>query len=272
MKQLCLLVVIALLLSGCGGGGSVVAHPEIAAGGSGTGGGTGGGSGTATTTPGEAQGVYSGTYPLDGITNTFYSIVLPNDMFYAIYGQTPEGISGATNTFDIWGMMTGQGMSNTGNYKGDITNYFTDTALPSVLTATYVPGVSLGGTVMLKVNGFTSAFSATAPPVSVFDYNAPANLSHITGTWAGPTTITIDASGAFTGSLGNCLFSGTITPDPNKNFFKVTLTSGAAPCLYPNKTGSGVAIVFSAPDGTSNTILFAVPIPGGWYFASVAQR
>jgi len=60
-----------------------------------------------TATPGQAQGVYAGTTST-GLT--FNGIVLPNDMFYAIYGN----MSG--NTFYVCGMATGQGTSNNGKY------------------------------------------------------------------------------------------------------------------------------------------------------------
>jgi hypothetical protein len=53
-----------------------------------------------TTTPSSAQGVFSGT---TSNGSSFQSIILPNDIFYAIYGTT------SGNVLYISGMMTGQG-------------------------------------------------------------------------------------------------------------------------------------------------------------------
>src|SRR5215472_7869029 len=69
--------------------------------------GTNGSGGGNPNTPGQAQGVYVGTTS-NGFT--YNAIVLPNDMFYAIYGNT------SGNVFNVCGMATGQGASNNGKY------------------------------------------------------------------------------------------------------------------------------------------------------------
>ncbi len=211
------------------------------------------------TTPGEAQGFYKGTFTFGD--STIYVIVLPNDKFYAVY----------RDSIKEW-MMAGQGTSNKGNYSASLTNYWWDSGVPVTLTATYVPGVSLAGSVIVVANSYhLGSINATAPPVSTYDYNTPANLTQVVGTWSTGTDVTITATGTFTGNQGGCAFSGTITPDPNKNFYNVTFTYGDAPCYWKNQTGSGVAVVTSVPDGTSNTMVLAVVV-GNWYFSFVATR
>jgi hypothetical protein len=223
------------------------------------------------TTPGEARGFYIGTFTFTG--STIYVIVPPNDKFYAVYG---EGDSSST---EEW-MLAGQGTSDKGSYSADLTNYWWDSGVPVSLSATYVPAVSLAGTVTVIANQHVlGSFNATAPPVSTYDYNAPASLAQVVGTWSrpswwsGPSTanITVNATGTFTGKDGECAFSGTISPDPNKNFYDVTFTFGDAPCYFKNQTGSGVAVVTSVSDGTSNTVVFAIVV-NQWYFSFVAKR
>jgi hypothetical protein len=213
-------------------------------------------------TRGEAQGVYSGTsfYGVDGL---FYSIVLPNDTFYAFYQ-------------DLWGeglsnMMTGQGKSTSGTFTASLTNYYEGGALTAKLTATYVPGTSMTGSIVLDANGFTTKFDATALPSSLFEWDTPANLAHITGTWQG---ITINPDGTFTGRYGDCKFSGTIAPDSsNKNFFNVTITYGGAPCPanMANQTGSGIAIETLLSDGITRHLLAGAPV-GDWRCVIAARR
>lgn len=211
----------------------------------------------ATATPGEAQGFYRGTFTFED--STISVIVLPNDKFYAVYRDSNN---------EEW-MMAGQGTSNQGNYSGRLTNYWWDSGVPVNLTATYVPGVSLAASVTVVANSYNlGLINATAPPVSTYDYNTPADLTQVVGTWS--TGATITATGTFTGNQGGCTFSGSITPDPNKNFYNVTFTYGDAPCYWKNQTGSGVAVVTSVPDGTSNILVLV--IGGNWHFSFEAVR
>jgi hypothetical protein len=81
--------------------------------------------------------------------------------------------------------------------------------------------------------------SASSVPASSFNYNTPANLSAIAGSWSGTTvggqsgTLAVNSSGSFTGSIGGCAMTGQLTPRPSgKNVFNATVTFGGAPCLH----------------------------------------
>jgi hypothetical protein len=207
-------------------------------------------------TPGQAQGVYSGT-TANG--NTFQTIILPNDRYYAIYGTT------TVNAFQISGMMTGQGISNNGNYSATVTDFSDNSAIyTGSVSASYVVGSSIGGTVTETGNP-TLTFTGTVMPSSQFNYNAPASLSNITGTWTGTlldgttATVTINTDGTFNGSSSGCSFSGTMAADiSGKNFFDISLTYGASPCLLPNQTSSGIAVDYLLPDGLTRQLLAGV--------------
>src|SRR5215472_3562465 len=102
--------------------------------------GTNSSAGGNTSTPGQAQGVYVGTTS-NGFT--FNAIVLPNDMFYAIYGNT------SGNVFNVCGMATGQGASNNGKYTAT-ENDFADCSGSSnmysgTMSAAYTAGSTLNG-------------------------------------------------------------------------------------------------------------------------------
>jgi hypothetical protein len=213
--------------------------------------GSGGGS-----TAGQAQGVYSGTASSG---YAFDTIVLPNDKFYAIYGT----ISG--NVFSIFGMITGQGTSGSSTYTAaSVTDFFyTGLVNSGSVTASYMAGSSLNGT--LTENGVVTTLSGTALPASVFNYNAPASISAISGTWTGQllggvaATVTISSNGSLSGSSSGCLFSGTVAADSsNKNFFDVTMIFGSSPCVLPNQTASGIGINYLLSDGKTHQLLGAV--------------
>jgi hypothetical protein len=61
------------------------------------------------------------------------------------------------------------------------------------------------------------------------------------------------------GASSGCSFSGTISPDSsNKNFFDVSLTFGASPCLFPNQTATGVGVEYLLSNGVTHQLLGAV--------------
>jgi hypothetical protein len=232
-------ITLAVLFTSCGGGGGSNSSSNNT-------------NTTTTVTTGAAQGVYAGT------TNsgyTFEAILLPNDRFYAIYGQT------SGSTFYISGMMTGQGTSKSGSYSSSYNDfYYSGLTYTGNLTATYVAGTSFNGSYI--ENNSTSNFTAAALSSSSFNYNSVATLSTVTGTWTGTyldgysASITVSGTGTFSGSDQGCSFTGTVTPDASgKNFYNVSLTFGASPCLLPNQTGTGIAITYLLSDGIHRQIL-----------------
>jgi hypothetical protein len=221
-------------------------------------------------TAGQAQGVFSGTTST-GLS--FQSIILPNDTFYAIYG-TKVG-----NVLYVSGMMTGQGASNNGTYAATVTDFYSSgSTFTGSLAATYVAGVSVSGTISESGNSNVT-FNGAVESISSFNYGTPALLSGISGTWTGTlmdgstAVVNINASGTFSGSDSGCSFSGSITPDSSgKNFFKVSLTYGASPCLSPNQTQAGIGVDYLLSDGVTHQLLAGVASGTSFGTVFVANR
>jgi len=239
MAVLFLVAVGAASIAGCGGGGSSTAAPV-----------------TPPNTAGKAQGVYSGA---TSTGETFESIILPNDTYYALYGTTTG------NTFNVSGMMTGQGASGSGTYSATVSDfYYTGAIYDGSVNATYTAGSSIQGTVT-EVGNPTVDFSGTALPTSSFSYSTAAALSDISGAWTGQlfagasAAVTIGTNGTISGSSQGCTFSGTAAPDSSgKNFFDVSFTYGASPCLLPNQTQTGIAIDYLLSDGVTRQVIAGV--------------
>lgn len=125
---------------------------------------------------GGAQGAYFGS---TSNGEAFEGIVLPNNTFYALYG-TSSG-----NVFNIMGMITGQGNSSNGTYSASITDYYYSGATyTGSVSASYVSGASINGKIFDSGVG-TLSFTGAALPTSQYNYNLPASLSTIVGTWNG---------------------------------------------------------------------------------------
>jgi hypothetical protein len=227
-------VLFSLLLCNCGGGGG--------------GSTTSSNQQTTTTTPPPvqtAQGVYEGTTST-GLT--FDTIVLPNDQVWAVYGTS------SNNVLTIEGLVSGQGKSSGGSsYTANVTDYFFvgQTTALATITASFVPGTSISG--QFSEAGQAAETISGAPPKQ-FNYNTAALLSDISGTWNGTTTIS--ATGAITGTLQGCSYSGTIQPDSSgKNFFDVSIT---LPTCVGNQALPGIAVDYLLPDGITRQLIGAV--------------
>lgn len=236
------LAVAAILgvgLFGCGGGGS--------------GGGT-----TASPAPAvaasTAEGVYAGTISNGKSHNV---LVLENDQVYVMYGTMING------SLMVSGFIQGSGKSNNGSFSAtDMRDYSASAgASPNfTLSATYVKNTSFSGT----TSDGTTTISFTGGPLqnSLYNYNTAANVANIVGSWtitdlAGrPAALNIAASGSFTGSTSGCTFFGTIKPRASgKNVFDAVATFGAAPCLLPNQTVSGIALEYPLTGGGRQLII-----------------
>lgn len=248
-----LTLVLALLFLSCGGGGSSTTTTTTT-------------TTTTQSTAGAAQGVYLGSTSSGW---SFESIVLPNDKFYAIYGAQ------SSSSFLIYGLVTGQGHSNANTYSGNVSDYYyTGATYTGTLTGNFVAGSSINGTV--ADTGATLTFSGTAPATSDFNYNTPASPSAVTGSWAGSSldgssgTVTVSTGGNISGSLSGCSLSGTVTPDTQKNFYNVSITFGGSPCLAPNQTATGIAVVYQISGTTTHQLLAAgTTSAGGTVFAAI---
>ena len=196
--------------------------------------GGGGGGAASSSTPGEAQGVYSGSFSSSTFpTGKFSTLVLDNDELWTIYGQ--EGVNGELL---VYGLIQGQGVSSGGTFTaGSLKDFFYDgTSATGSLTARYQAGSTFNGAV--SANGQSVSFSGVVPTVGStnYSYNTPAVLSSIAGSWSatnmygGISSFTISSTGTFAGTNQNgCGFSGAVTPrSTGKNVFDVTSTNNTS--------------------------------------------
>lgn len=233
-----------VLLSGCGGGG-----------GGGGGGNDGPAANTATRTQGLYTGVVGGTYYVPDvyvISPNFQLLLLEDGTYFLMTG------SGTDGALEVSGLIQGSG-TETGS---------TTFASTSALDFGYAPPLSFN--FELNTNYSSGTFFATASnsivyvaftgaPISasVYDYNTPAQLSDVAGSWdfsvGGDVVaaLTINPNGTYSGTdVDGCSSSGTLTLRPSgKNVFNVTYLDGPAPCTEPGSTGTDVAIVTTPATG-----------------------
>lgn len=223
-------------------------------------GGGGGGSGGTISPPapvvGAAQGVYIGTMS-DG--RALDTIVLENDQFYTMYGNTVNG------GFLIAGFVQGDGKSNNGSFTSSnaVDSTSLNTRVAATVNASYVPGVNLNGSVTEPAG--TVSFTSTPIAAAVINYNSPANLTDIAGKWSLTSlrgfsnSFTITATGTFTATSGGCSFSGAFTPRASgKHVFDVVMAFGPAPCQLPSQSINGMAIDYVLTNGQRQLIVAGI--------------
>jgi hypothetical protein len=222
----------------------------------------GGGGDDAPSSAPTAEGVYGGT--LTGSTSSaFQLLVLENGEFWAMYGtRTP-------NFFGVAGFIQGSGTSNNGSFASSNTKDFGfSPALAGTTSATYNAGAK---TITGTVASGSGSVGFTGGPIqgSLYNYDAPASLNTVSGPWSttsltGETVvINIAGGGSFTASSsGGCAFSGSVVPRASgKNVFSVALTFGAAPCVLPGQSASGIAVAY--PLASGQTQLLVAVVNGG---------
>jgi len=194
------------------------------------------------------EGLWTGTLNSGYVVN---ALILENGEYYTTIGQT-SGNNFLVSAFDYGNYITvgnvGQsyfrefytnGSSNLGSGIGQVNT-----------------GVSLNGTVALQ--GYNPISLNLIPfTTSSYNYNQPANINDITGSWSGYflassnvlTTFNINSNGTFTGSASTCTFTGTIAPRPSgKNVFNATVINGSA-CINPGLVQTGIAISYITNTG-----------------------
>ncbi len=230
---------LATLLSGCGGGG----------GGDPTG-------DAARITQAAAEGVYRGH--LNGSTShDFQLLVLENDELWSIYGDDTPG------RFVVRGFLQGAGLSHLGFFSADDTRDFgtTPTVLGRFGASYQLHGMLVGGFTW-PTGSVSYAGNAVDPSNPTADYDTPATLSDIAGSWSltGPdgavTAVTIDATGAVQASSPGCTSSGAIAARASgKNVFDVSVTMGASPCASPGATFRGIALSYLLPGSATRQLI-----------------
>lgn len=167
-----------------------------------------------------------------------------------------------TSTGEMWAVSQDNGGVLT-LYTGSVTtsgSNFTSSAVTAYVGAqklsgsasgTFAPGGALTGTV--TATGISATFSETSSTA----YAAAPSLAGLAGNYTLSTggTLTLTAAGAISGAPSGCAVTGTLTPDSSgKNFYRLSVTFGAAPCALPGAAATGVA----APNGSSQLIAGAV--------------
>lgn len=220
--------------------------------------GGGGGDGDATTiTPPPAvnQGVYEGTTS-NGSAPDFQMLVLEDGAVWAIYGTQSGG------TFFVDGFVQGQGSFNGGQVSSnDIRDHGFFPALSGRLTGSYNSSPAVSGQITYASG--TVTFSATGIVASTYNYQAPAQLSAITGSWSTSLTtgetasITISNTGVVGGvASSGCNFTGQVSPRASgKNVFNVSLTFTSAQCALNGQTATGVGLTYPTGGGQQQLIV-----------------
>lgn len=230
-RGLVLLSLISSLVA-CGGGGDDSPAP-------------------ASTSP---EGVFGGK--LTGSTSTdFQMIVLENGELWSLYGINSGSMFGL-NGFAQGTVSTNGSTFNSANMR----DYGFAPALAGTANGTFNQSAgTISGSV--SANGQSVSFSGGPIAGSLYNYNTPATLANVSGTWTLNTLssetifLTVQSNGSLsaTTSLG-CSFIGSVTPRPSgKNVFDATVTFGPAPCALPNQTGTGIALAY--PTSSSQTQL-----------------
>lgn len=210
----------------------------------------------------EFGGAISGPLTGDpGGRNVFNLLVLENNVIYGLYGTDIGGGLIAVDGFlqgNAAGSSTSYTSANSVSFFGSATGV--STPFISNYSSSTVTGTITQAAVM------TRTFAATAIPTAVYNYNAAASTSTVSGTFANLQDLTGKAAtlnvvgGTFSGTIaGGCVFSGVLSPRASGvNVFDVTITYGAAPCDFPATSFTGAAISLNLAGGTQELLLTAV--------------
>jgi hypothetical protein len=218
------------------------------------------------------EGAYEGTLAGWSPSNSFSLLVLENGDFWSMYGTTTsKGLA-------VAGFVQGSGTDNKSSKSYTSTNskdFGYSPAVASSLSAIYNLDAK---TITGALTAYQSVSLPVPPPTStmygsvqinagpltssLYQYDTPASLTAVAGTWVattfnGDTMVFVFSSiGTFsTTSTAGCKVSGTLVPRPSgKNVFNLDVTFGPAPCYLPNKKTTGIAISYPLPGGGSQFV------------------
>lgn len=201
-----------------------------------------------------AQGGWSGTSPAG---DSVAVLMLEDGSTWAYFGTDTPG--GVVVDALVQGTLQANGSNLTG---GDMRAFDLTNGASIAMTAS---GSYSATNLTLTVSARGDSETVTVSPASSanYDYNQVAQLSALAGNWPGffstgdNGTVTVQPNGLFstTTSVG-CAISGTATPRASgKNVFDVSVTFGPAPCLLPNSTAGGVAVITHPTTSTSQLVV-----------------
>lgn len=216
---------------------------------------------TPTPAPAPAVAAPSGLHV--GTTSTNYELnvlMLEDGSLWGLYERTVNNIG------LVYGVVQANGAATNGSYAATDGRdyYYTGATTAGVVSASYTAAGTFNGSVS-SATGAVS-FTTSKPATSPYNYDTPAQLSAMVGTWSGTTldgattNIVISSTGAVAGASGACNFTGTVVPRPSgKNVFNVGVTfANSSACLLPGGSASGIAITYPISGTTRNQVVVAI--------------
>lgn len=204
------------------------------------------------------SGLYAGTTSNTSNPELQY-LALENGIVWGIYGRTVSG------TFLVAGLLNASGAANNGSYAAtDLRDYSPGGTSNGTVSGSYTAAGALNG-VAISTAG-TVSFTTNKVTAANYNYDIPAQLSAVTGSWSGTTldgtatTVTISSAGAVSGNSNGCMFTGTIAPrGTGKNVYDVAITFGSmAACDAPNLAATGIGITYPISGTTRSQFLVGV--------------
>jgi hypothetical protein len=248
-------LVLGVLLAGCGGGGDSSS-------------GASGAPKATTPTVLRAEGAYTGTLSNGQLMET---VILESGEIFMMHGDF-KSLNGQA-------MIEGPGKEDNGSYSATETRDYdpnrADPFVPAPISASYDTAGRFSGTI--SEQGQTISFTGARPATSIYDYDQPASLDRVVGTWSDfLINFAITAAGEIHLSSRQCDGSGTIKPRASgKNVFDIEWTFVAIPaCPFYGQTVKSIAFV-EAYTPVGSTLSQRIIIMGvdnartkgkGWYF------
>jgi hypothetical protein len=219
-----------------------------------------------TMTGASPAGLWTGTTA--GSSALHYTVaILADGQSWAVYDRNgiPYGVVRADNGWNGSELVA----------TGDDYLIVAGTRSTSAFQATYTPKVSIESLLQGSANetlrlSYDTAFDT---PARAADLIGTFNLSTLSprGYSAGGVT-TADASGAFTGWVATCMFTGRSTPRADgSGVFDTTVTFPASGCSYNNQTLSGVSIL-NTQNGVQTLTITAMLPDRSAGFAAIGVR
>lgn len=251
-KLLLSLLVSSSVLVACGGGG-----------------GGGSASAPAPVTNVSATGLWQGITSPSGYTLDL--IVMPDNRLYTVFGTVISGGALAVVGADF-GTASVSGSTVTGSFTEYLYNNtkYTGTTSGTVTANTSITGNSLFS------NGVSGSYAVSPLSSNVYNFNTPAVLSNIVGSWNGvllngiSSSLSVSSAGVITGSASSCHFAGVITPDSSGiNVYTTSITSGVG-CSSPGAVQTGITVSYVTTSGSRQFLLLVSNATSGEVF--MAQR
>lgn len=242
----CVVAVLSVMLSGCGGGGS--------------------------TRSGTAEGMYGGA-AAGGASTTIQLLILGDGELWAFYGIQQYG------QIIVYGFVQGNATWGKSDfYSGDTRDFGRRPVREGEVRATYLDlptQRTIDG--QIDVGGQVTAFFGQEITWGLYDYYEQASVAKVSGVWVGlsgngaAVRLEIGENGEVSGSVnGTCQLSGEVRPHAGgKNVFSAEMSVGP-PCGRQDVVFSGVAVGYELGTGQTEFVMLGVDerrVEGFWLAA-----